>query len=78
MAVERPPIGNHPRNREKGFEKVTTSGVIYHAAPTMSFGSGRYKRRGKYTSRMTISAICVGGGEGKGGVVGGKDGRGGR
>ena len=67
MAVERPPIGNHPRNRENGFEKVTTSGVIcvaYRGPHTVSFGPERMEHQSETgTSRMTISSICAGGGE---------------
>ena len=43
MAVERPPIGNNPKNRENGFEKVESSGVIciaYWRGPHGEFRSG--------------------------------------
>jgi len=74
IAVERPPIGNHPMNRENGFEKVTTSGVIcpaYWGPHTMNFGPEWMEDRSETgVSRMKISATCVGGGEGNQELVG--------
>ena len=75
MAVERPPIGNHPRNRENGLEKVTRSGVI---CATVSFGPelemGWLYRGNKYLTNNSIGHLCGRGGEGKedGGRRGGK------